>query len=142
MSAVSIAVGDATDWTFGPVTRTDIVRYQGASGDFNAIHHDDEAARAVGYDTAFAPGMFHAGLLATFATRWLGAAALRRFAVRFREPVWPGDILGFSGTVTNVDPQDDGEVVTVDLVCRRPSGAPAATGVAVFHRQGPRGGGQ
>jgi acyl dehydratase len=36
--------------TIGPVTRTDFVRYQGASGDMNPIHHDETFARAAGYE--------------------------------------------------------------------------------------------
>ena len=43
------------------VTLTDVVRYAGASGDFNPLHHDEAAARAAGMDGAFAHGMFSAG---------------------------------------------------------------------------------
>ena len=59
--------------TVGPLTRTDFVRYQGASGDFNPIHHDEEFAQAAGYPTVFSVGMLQAGILATLATDWLGA---------------------------------------------------------------------
>ena len=53
---------------YGPLTRTDFVRYQGASGDFNPIHHDEEFAKAAGYPTVFSVGMLQAGILAGFAT--------------------------------------------------------------------------
>ena len=48
---------------FGPITRTDVVRYQGASGDMNPIHHDEPFARAAGYSAPLVVGMFQAGLL-------------------------------------------------------------------------------
>ncbi len=85
---------------FGPLTRTDFVRYQGASGDFNPIHHDEEYAKSAGFPTVFSVGMLQAGILATYVTDWLGAANVRRFGVQFREQVWPGDTLTCSGTVT------------------------------------------
>jgi acyl dehydratase len=47
---MSYAKGDALPQrVFGPITRTDIVRYQGASGDFNPIHHDDDFAKSAGF---------------------------------------------------------------------------------------------
>ena len=64
---------------YGPLTRTDFVRYQGASGDFNPIHHDDEFAQSAGYPTVFSVGMLQAGILASYATDWLGAHNVRRF---------------------------------------------------------------
>jgi len=81
----------------GPLTRTDIVRYQGASGDFNPIHHDEPFATASGLPAPIAVGMLPAGMLATWATDWLGAANIRRFRVRFANPVFPGDTLTCSG---------------------------------------------
>ena len=63
---------------YGPITRTDMVRYQGASGDFNPIHHDEEFAQSAGYPSVFSVGMLQAGILAGFATDWLGAANVRR----------------------------------------------------------------
>src|ERR1041384_5887909 len=86
----------------GPLTRTDIVRYAGASGDFNPIHHDEEFAKASGFPTVFSIAMLQAGLLGTYATDWLGAENIRRFSTRFKEQVWPGDELTCAGTVTSV----------------------------------------
>jgi peroxisomal enoyl-CoA hydratase 2 len=68
------------------LTRTDIVRYAGASGDFNPVHHDEGHARALGYPGVFAMGMLPAGILAC---RAAGAAGLTRLAVRFQGQVWP-----------------------------------------------------
>lgn len=68
------------------LTRTDIVRYAGASGDFNPVHHDDRHARALGYPGVFAMGMLPAGILAC---RAAGEAGLARLAARFHGLVWP-----------------------------------------------------
>ena len=126
---MSPVVGDrAPTRRFGPLTRTDIVRYVGASGDFNALHHDDEAARAAGFPTLFSAGMFQAGLLATFAVDWLGAERIRRFRTRFSEQVWPGDELTCEGVVTAVE----GHRVTVELTCTRQTGGVAITASADF----------
>jgi acyl dehydratase len=126
---MGVTVGDTTEpRTFGPITRTDIVRYAGASGDFNPIHHDETFATKAGFPTVFSIGMYQAALLATFATDWLGADAIRRFTVRFQEQVWPGDELTCSGVVTKVD--DDR--IEVDLTCTRQTGGVAITGSAVF----------
>jgi acyl dehydratase len=133
MTMTTVNVGDrAEPRTFGPLSRTDIVRYAGASGDFNPIHHDETFAQAAGFPTVFSIGMFQAALLATFATDWLGAEAIRRFTVRFSEQVWPGDELTCTGTVTSVEAAAGATKVEVDLVCARQSGGAAITGSAAF----------
>lgn len=82
-----------------PVSRTGIVRYQGASGDLNPIHHDDGFAQRAGYPTAFSVGMYHAGILGSYLADLVGPAAVRRLRVEFREQVWPGDVLRYAGRV-------------------------------------------
>ena len=117
---------------FGPLTRQMFVRYSGASGDLNPMHYDDEFARSAGHPSVFAQGMFSAALLAGFATDWLGAPGVRRFGVRFREQVWPGDVLTCSGTVTGVTSEADGDRVSVDLAATRQTGGVAISGSAEF----------
>jgi acyl dehydratase len=86
----------------GPITRTDIVRYAGAGGDFNPVHHDEEFAKNLGLPSVFAMGLLGAGYLSRLVTDWLGLRNLRFFSVRFATQVWPGDVLQMSGTVTRV----------------------------------------
>lgn len=83
--------------TVGPITRTDIVRFAGASGDFNPLHHDEERARAAGFPGVFAMGQMQAGMLSRLATDWLGLGAIRTYRVRFSAKVWPGDLLTLRG---------------------------------------------
>ena len=121
---------ECTPREFGPLTRTDFVRYQGASGDFNPIHHDDEFAQSAGYPGAFSVGMLQAGILATYATDWLGPRNVRKFGVQFREQVWPGDRLVCSGRVVNRD--DAARTVDLELVVTRIGGGTAIRGTATF----------
>ncbi len=116
-------------WSVGPVTRTDFVRYQGASGDMQPIHHDEEFARAAGFPTPFSVGMWQAGLVGTYATAWLGAAAVRRFRVRFQEQAWPGDVLTIA--CESVAEGQDG-LLDVELSCTRQTGGRAVTAWASF----------
>jgi 3-hydroxybutyryl-CoA dehydratase len=104
------AVGDTGPaFRHGPVTRTDFVRYAGASGDFNPLHHDDDYARASGLPSVMAHGMFSAGVLASFVTRWFGPGSMRRFKVRFRERVFPGDVLSAEGRIERIHVTPEGE---------------------------------
>ncbi|MFV0523475.1 MAG: MaoC/PaaZ C-terminal domain-containing protein [Acidimicrobiales bacterium] len=124
-------VGDANPpREFGPLTRTDFVKYQGASGDFHPLHHDDTFAHAAGFPSVFSVGMLQAGLLATYATDWLGAENIRRYTLRFEEQCWPDDLLTCTGTVTGVDPGRG--LVTVELRCTRQTGGVAISATADF----------
>jgi acyl dehydratase len=131
--AVALEVGDQVPpRDFGPLTRQMFVRYAGASGDLNPMHYDDEFARSAGHPSVFAQGMFSAAVLAGFATDWLGAGCVRRFGVRFREQVWPGDVLTCSGSVTSVSTEPEGDRVSLELTATRQTGGVAITGTAEF----------
>ncbi len=133
MAIRDLGVGtDLPERTFGPLTRTDFVRYQGASGDFNPIHHDEDFARAAGFQTVFSVGMLQAGLLATYCTDLLGPVNVRRFKVQFREQVWPGDTLVASARVTNVYEGGEEPRVDLELTMRREGGGLAIVGEATF----------
>jgi acyl dehydratase len=105
-----------------PLTVTDFVRYQGASGDMNPIHHDPAFAKKAGYDTVFAVGMLGAGRLSTLVTDWLGPRNLRRFGVRFKEQAWPGDELTYTAVVTSRREEDGERLVDLELTCTRQTG--------------------
>ena len=97
------------------LSRTDLVRYAGASGDFNPIHHDEDFAKAAGNPTVFGHGMLTAGFVARCITDFAGVENLRQFKVRFATRVWPGDTITCQGKVTRryeVDGEGrvDGEV--------------------------------
>jgi len=122
MTAGAITPGmELEEVVFGPLQRVDIVRYAGASGDFNPIHTDEGYARATGAPTVFAMGMLPAGYLAHALSDWFGGPQhLRRFKIRFTTRVWPGDELACVGRVESID---DG-LVRVTLEARRRGSGP------------------
>lgn len=99
-----VAVGDALPArTFG-VRRRDLVRYAGASGDFNPIHWSDEIARAVGLPGVIAHGMYSMAVATRMVTGWVGdPAAIKRLRVRFSAMIEPGQTLTAKGAVAEVD---------------------------------------
>jgi acyl dehydratase len=107
-----LAAGDQLEpCTIGPVTITDIVRFAGAGGDFNPLHHDEEYARAAGLPGIIAMGQMQAGMLASWVSDIAGVENLLSYAVRFTSPLAVGETLTLRGTVTSVD---DG-IASVDL---------------------------
>ena len=88
-----------------PVTRLSLVKYCGASGDFNVIHWNERIARAVGLPNVIAHGMFTMAQAGRYVTDWAGPeAAVVDFGVRFSSPVIvPDDDIGatieVSGTI-------------------------------------------
>jgi acyl dehydratase len=130
-SLASLAVGDRPPaQVHGPVTRSDLVRYAGAGGDFNPIHHDESFARDAGLETVFAMGMFHAGLLSRLVAGWLGLANVRRFGIRFTGQVWPGDTLTFTGVVDRVHEDDGVRLADCSFSVTRQTGDVAITATA------------
>ena len=117
---------------FGPVTMTDIVRYQGASGDLNPIHHDDEFARAAGFPAAISVGMLGAGWLAAYCTEHLGEEAVRRFRTRFAAVVYRGDRLTASAEVVRLFQQDTESRVELCVRLRKDDGSVVIDGAAEF----------
>ena len=101
------------------VNRTHIVKYAGASGDFNPLHHDEKAAQGMaGYPSVFAHGMLSMGLTGRMLTDWLGPVSLKKYGVRFTKQVWPGDTLTAKGEVTKVE---DG-LATIKVVTTNQNG--------------------
>jgi acyl dehydratase len=103
------------------VTRLDLVRYAGASGDFNVIHWNERIARAVGLPDVIAHGMLTMALAGRFLAEWAGdPGAVTEFGVRFSAPVVvPDDDKGatveVAGTVTG---KLEGNRVAVDVTAR------------------------
>ena len=110
-----ISEGDEAPVLTHELTRTDLVRYAGASGDFNPMHTDEVAARDAGLPSVFGHGMFSAGLLAKAVTDWVGIGNIRRYKVRFTKQTWPGEKLTSRVTVAGKR-KEDGENL-VDLEC-------------------------
>ena len=114
-----LAVGDeAPPLVVEDVSRTHFVRYAGASGDFNPMHHDDTIATSVGNPSVFGHGMLTAGLMGRVLKDWFGADALRRYQVRFSKQVWPGETLTCTARVAGLRDGEEGGIGLVDVECQ------------------------
>jgi acyl dehydratase len=104
-----------------PVSRLSLVKYCGASGDFNVIHWNERIARSVGLPNVIAHGMFTMAQAARYITDWAGdPGAMAEYGVRFSAPVVvPDDDAGATIEVTGkVEEKLDGNRVTVALTAR------------------------
>jgi len=104
-----------------PVSRLSLVKYCGASGDFNVIHWNERTAKAVGLPDVIAHGMFTMAQAGRFVTDWAGPAArLVEFGVRFSSPVVvPDDDVGATITVSGeVTETREGNEVVLALTAR------------------------
>jgi acyl dehydratase len=129
----ALSIGDEhVPFVDKPLTRTDFVRYQGASGDMNPIHHDELFAMAAGFPSVFAPGMFAAGVLGSYLVDWLGPENVRRFKVQFRDQAWPDDVLTYTARVVDVRAEADGNYVDLETACTRQTGGVHIKGWATF----------
>src|SRR5213594_3688885 len=111
--------GEVPPFMVERLTRMDLVRYAGASGDFNPIHTDEEFARAAGNPSVFGHGMLTAAFVGRCVTDYVGPDNLRRLKVRFATRVWPGDTIVSMGKVMRKYEADgerriDGEVQAVN----------------------------
>ena len=133
-----VAVGDELPAQTFPVRRLDLVRYAGASGDFNPIHWNERFAKSVGLPDVIGHGMFTMAEAVRVVTDWCGDPGLvQEYTVRFSKPVVVPDGLGdedgarltVSGKVGAVVENEDGTFVArVDLTAR--SGEEKVLGVA------------
>jgi acyl dehydratase len=110
------------------LTRTQIVQYAGASGDYNPLHSDEVfATKVAGYPSVFAHGMLTMGLTGRMLTDYVGDGRLVRFGGRFRAQVWPGDDLTAKAEITEITGDNLVELVITTV---NQDGAEVFTGTA------------
>ena len=132
LSAADLEVGQTfTEVVVDDLTRTQIVQYAGASGDYNPIHTDNLFATEVaGYPGVFAHGMLTMGLTGKLVTDTVGDETLTEFGVRFVNQVWPGDTLTATATISAIREEDGQHFVDLELVTVNQHGANVITGSA------------
>ncbi|MDE0614369.1 MAG: MaoC family dehydratase [bacterium] len=98
------------------LTRTQLVAYAGASGDFHPFHHDETYATSHGFDRIFAHGMLTMGITGQALVAVFGPEGLDRYAADFLKPVWPGDTLTAELEITaiNADGSVEVDITTTD----------------------------
>jgi acyl dehydratase len=138
LRASSIKVGDGhSAVAVDNLTRTQIVQYAGASGDFNPLHTDEiYATKVAGYPTAFAHGMLTMGLTAKVLTDWVGDGRLIRFGVRFSRQVWPGDTLTTTASVDALREEDGVHLADFTVVTSNQDGVDVVSGYATARIDG------
>jgi acyl dehydratase len=128
----ALAVGDYRELVLvDNLTRTQIVQYAGASGDFNPLHTDEiYATQVAGFPSVFAHGMLTMGMTARILTDWIGDGRILRYKARFVKQVWPGDTLTARAEVTAVRDLDTGPVADIEVVTRNQKGEEVLNGTA------------
>ena len=113
----SLEIGQLVAEQSFPITRDSLVRYAGASGDFNAIHYRDDVARNVGLPGVLAHGMLTMGLAVQPVVDWLGdPGRVLDYQVRFTRPVIVDPDIGAVITVAaKVGALEDGGIARIDL---------------------------
>jgi acyl dehydratase len=132
LTAHTVAVGDVHEAVLvEDLTRTQIVQYAGASGDYNPLHSDQPFATGIaGYPGIFAHGMLTMGMTGRLLTELAGPEGLLAYGVRFKSQVWPGDTLTATATVAAVRAEADGTVVDLALSTLNQRGEEVLAGTA------------
>ena len=132
LRATNIAVGDTHEQVLTDnLTRTQIVMYAGASGDYNPLHTDEiYATQVAGYPSVFAHGMLTMGMTGRALTDWVGDGRLTAYGVRFAKQVWPGDALTATVTVEAIRADDGGPIADFSVVTRNQHGEEVVRGSA------------
>ena len=124
--AATLAAGAEAPVKEVTLTRTDLVVYAGASGDFNPMHHDEIKAQKAKLPSVFGHGMFSMGILGTALTDFVGVDNVKSYSVRFVKQTWPDEVLRTKIVVRSVD---DG-VATLDCSLENADGETKVAGEA------------
>lgn len=128
---MSLRKGDALpELAKAPVSRTQLVKYAGASGDYNPIHFDDEAARAGGLRGVIAHGMLSMGFLGQFVEAAFGAGSCRRLEARFQGMVSLGEEIVCRGVVAETGEEDGRPFAVCEIEAADSGGRVVASGEA------------
>ena len=132
LSAAKLKIGDTySERVVDDLTRTQIVMYAGASGDYNPVHTDHvfttEVAR---YPGVFAHGMLTMGMTGRTLTNYVGDARLTKFGVRFTNQVWPGDSLDTKLVVKSFTENNGQKYVELDVSTVNQDGKVVLSGYA------------
>jgi len=102
MGAVFSAGDTFAEYKKAPVSRLQLARFAGASGDFNPLHLFSGVGEKAGTGGVIAHGMLVMGMVGEAITRWVPRKALKKISVRFTGMTFPGDEITVSGRITEV----------------------------------------
>jgi acyl dehydratase len=117
LKASEINVGDTySEEIVKNLSRTQIVQYAGASGDYNPLHSDEMfTTQIANYPSVFAHGMLTMGMTGKMLTNYVGDGQLTNYGVRFTAQVWPGDSLQSTATVAGLREEDGNHFVDLEV---------------------------
>ncbi|HBD10706.1 MAG TPA: acyl dehydratase [Porticoccaceae bacterium] len=132
LKASELKIGDThQEQVAQNLSRTQIVQYAGASGDYMPLHTDEVYAKEIaGYPGVFAHGMLSMGATGVMLTNWVGDGRLTKYSARFTRQVWPGDDLIAQATVTGLVEEDGQQLVELDVVTTNQDGQEVINGKA------------
>jgi acyl dehydratase len=132
LKASALKVGDThAERVAENLSRTQLVQYAGASGDYNPLHTDEVyTTQVAGYPTVFAHGMLSMGLTAKMLTNYVGDGRLTKYGVRFTNQVWPGDTLDSKATVAALREEGGKHYVDLTVSTTNQDGKEVITGSA------------
>ena len=132
LKASQLKVGDTHEEVIVEnLSRTQIVQYAGASGDYNPLHSDEVfTTKVAGYPTVFAHGMLSMGMTGKMLTNYVGDARLTKYGVRFVSQVWPGDTLTAKATVDAIRDENGQKLVDLSIVTTNQDGKAVIEGNA------------
>lgn len=132
LSANKLKVGDTHEEEIcRNLSRTQIVQYAGASGDYNPLHSDEIfTTQIAGYPSVFAHGMLSMGMTGKMLTNYVGDDRLKNFGVRFTSQVFPGATLTAKATVTGIREEDGEQIVDLDVSTTDEEGVEVIKGTA------------
>ena len=126
-----VQVGDEAPSLSHELTRTDLVTYAGASGDFNPMHHDEVKAQAAGLPSVFGHGMLSMGILGKAITDYVGIGNLKNYKVRFTKQTWPGETLTTKVVVAGKRDEAGEKLVDLEVSLTSDSGEVKVAGEAI-----------
>ncbi len=132
LKAADLKVGDTHEEEIcNNLSRTQIVQYAGASGDYNPLHSDEIFTTEIAkYPSVFAHGMLTMGMTGKMLTNWVGDGRLTKYGVRFTAQVWPGDTLKSKGTIVDIRDEGNRKVIDIEVSTTNEEGVEVIKGTA------------
>jgi acyl dehydratase len=110
------------------ITHANLVRYAGASGDFNPIHNDPDFAKKAGLDGTIAHGMYVMGQISRLCVNWVDQRQIQFFGVKFKAMTKPGEVLTCVGTIKRKKDENGEKTITVTVEAKNEAGEVKAGG--------------
>ena len=110
------------DFTKKPITKVQLVKYAGASGDFNPLHFDEEFAKKRGLKKLIAHGMLSMGFLSEYVESIFGVGKIKKLQVNFKSMVFIGEEITCSGKINSLDTEEGREFASCSIEAKNKEG--------------------